>query len=130
MAVSEGLDEDPILERVREMVLSLPGAAEKYRFERPTFYTVKVFGFYGGSVKVEGKQVRHEQSLVILPDPGEYEALVADPRVHMPAHVGPFGWLGLDLWEEMDWTEVAELLDTSYRLTAPRRLIAELDSRS
>jgi hypothetical protein len=30
----------------------------------------------------------------------------------------------------MDWTEVTELLDASFRRTAPRRLIAELDARS
>ena len=29
----------------------------------------------------------------------------------------------------MDWTEGAELLDASYRLTAPARLVTELDGR-
>jgi hypothetical protein len=49
--------------------------------------------------------------------------------VYRPAYLGPYGWLGLDLRIDMDWTEVAELLDVSYRLTAPRRLISELDAR-
>ena len=48
----------------------------------------------------------------------------------MPAYLGPYGWIGLDLDETTDWTEVAELLDASYRLTAPKKLIAELDART
>jgi hypothetical protein len=36
----------------------------------------------------------------------------------------------MDLDGSTDWDEVAELLDASYRLTAPKRLIAELDERS
>ena len=35
----------------------------------------------------------------------------------------------IDLDESSDWTEVAELLDASFRLTAGKRLIAELDAR-
>ncbi len=120
-------EDDPVLARVREIALSFPGAAEKVPHGRPAFYTVKVFGYYGGSIKVDGTYVRHEESLLVLPDPGEYEALAQDERVYRPAYLGPFGWLGLDLTLDMDWTEVRELLDASYRNTAPRRLVAELD---
>ena len=122
-------EDDPVLGRVRQFALAFPSAAEKVPHGRPAFYTVKVFGYYGGSIKVDGTYVRHDQSLLFAPDPAEYEALAQDPRVYRPAYVGPFGWLGLDLTIDMDWTEVAELLDTSYRKTAPRRLIAELDTR-
>jgi predicted DNA-binding protein (MmcQ/YjbR family) len=122
-------EDDPVLARVRSLALALPGAAEKVPHGRPAFYTVKVFGYYGGSIKVAGTYVTHDQSLLFVPDPGEYEALAQDSRVYRPAYVGPFGWLGLDLTIDMDWTEVAELLDTSYRITAPKRLIAEFDAR-
>lgn len=122
-------EEDPVLARLREIALSFPCAAEKVTHGWPAFYTVKVFAYYGGSIKVDGTYVRHDQSLVVLPDPSEYEALAQDERVYRPAYLGPYGWLGLDLTLDMDWTEVAELLDASYRITAPRRVIAELDAR-
>jgi hypothetical protein len=122
-------EDDPVLARVREIALGFPAAAEKVPHGRPAFYSVKVFGYYGGSIKVDGTYVRHEHSLLVLPEPGEYEGLAQDERVYRPAYLGPFGWLGLDLTIDMDWTEVAELLDASYRMTAPRRLVAELDAR-
>ena len=122
-------EDDPVLVRLREIALRLPGAAEKVTHGWPAFYTVKVFGYYGGSIKVDGAYVRHDQSLLVLPDPGEYEALAQDGRVYRPAYLGPYGWLGLDLRIDMDWTEVAELLDASYRITAPNMLVAELDVR-
>jgi predicted DNA-binding protein (MmcQ/YjbR family) len=120
---------DPVLARLRAVALSFPGAAEKVTHGWPAFYTVKAFGYFGGSIKVDGAYVRHDHSLLVLADPGEYEALAQDGRAYRPAYLGPYGWLGLDLRIDMDWTEVAELLDASYRITAPRRLVAELDAR-
>ena len=35
----------------------------------------------------------------------------------VPAYLGPSGWLGIDLDDSTDWTEMAELLDAAYRLT-------------
>jgi len=48
----------------------------------------------------------------------------------VPAYLGPSGWLGIDLDERTDLDEVAELLEESYRATAPARLVAELDGRA
>lgn len=121
--------DDSVLTRLREVALCFPAAAEKVTHGWPAFYTVKVFAYFGGSIKIDGAYVRHHQSVLVLPDPGEYEALRQDDRVYRPAYLGAFGWLGLDLAIDMDWTEVAELLDASYRITAPRRLVAELDAR-
>ena len=122
-------DDDRFLIRVRELAGELPETDEKVSHGRPAFFTKKVFCYYGGSVKVDGEWVQHPHSIMILPDQDEREALVEDPRVFVPAYLGPYGWLGFDLDDETDWTEVAELLDMSYRLTAPKKLIAELDRR-
>jgi hypothetical protein len=119
--------DDPILARVRLIALTFPGASEKESHGRPAFYTGKVFGYYGGSMRVEGAWVAHDHSIVFLPDPGERPALVSDARFWVPAYLGPSGWLGLDLVGDSDFDEVAELLDDSFRLTAPRRLVGELD---
>jgi hypothetical protein len=67
---------------------------------------------------------------MILPDADERRALQEDPRVYIPAYLGPSGWLGIDLDENTDWTEVAELFDMSFRATAPKRAVAELDART
>ena len=120
-------DDDPCLQRVRTLSAALPGSAEKISHGRPAFHTKKVFAYYGGSMKVDGEWVQHPHSLVVLPDPGDRQALLEDDRVYVPAYLGPSGWIAIDLDVDTDWTEIAELLDASYRLTAPKRLIAELD---
>ena len=121
-------DDDPTLARVRDIALAFPGSDEKVSHGRPAFFTTKVFAYYGGSIRVDGKWVQHPASIVVLPDPDDRLALVDDARVWVPAYLGPSGWLGFDLDTDTDWTEVAELLDASYRQTAGKRLVAELDA--
>ena len=119
-------DDDPGLASVRELAAQFPDADEKVSHGRPAFFTKKVFCYYGGSLKVDGDWVQHPQSIVV--QPGEDRpALVEDPRVYIPAYLGPSGWIGFDLGDDTDWGEVQELLDASFRLTAPKRSIAELD---
>jgi hypothetical protein len=65
--------------------------------------------------------------------PGDNEALVAaqPAKFYMPAYVGPKGWVGLRLdIAGVDWGEVAELVTGSYRLIAPKRLVAMLKARA
>jgi len=121
-------DADPFLARVRELASALPGTDEKISHGRPAMFTKKVFAYYGGSRKVDGDWRQHPHSIVVQPDAGDRLALLDDERVFVPAYLGPSGWIGLDLDDDTDWTEVAELLDASYRLTATKRLIADLDA--
>ncbi len=121
-------DVDPLLGGVRSACLALPGASEKVSHGRPCFFTKKVFAIYGGVTKGDHSSGRYDQSVLFLPDPGETESLLQDARFFVPAYWGPSGWLGLDLnAAEPDWTEVAELVQDSFRLTAPAPLVAELD---
>ncbi len=122
-------DADPFLARVREIAFSLPGAAEKESHGTPAFFTTKVFAYYGGSIKVDGEYERHSQSVLVLLDPGERAALVDEERCYVPAYLGAAGWIGVDLGEDTDWGEVAELIDASYRRTAGVRRVAALDAR-
>jgi predicted DNA-binding protein (MmcQ/YjbR family) len=123
-------DDDPYLAKVRELASALPGTAEKISHGRPAFFTTKVFVYYGGSLKVDGSWVEHPHAVIVQPDPADRRALIEEARVFVPAYLGPSGWLGVDVdGTDTDWAEVAELLDASYRLTAPKRLVAELDSR-
>ncbi len=125
-------DDDPVLARVRELALALPAAEMKVSHGRPAFFTAprgKVFCYYGGSLKVDGEWIGHEQCVMVLLEDDEREALLDDPRSFVPAYLGPSGWLGLDLpdADASGWDEVAELLDASYRRTAAKKLVAELD---
>jgi predicted DNA-binding protein (MmcQ/YjbR family) len=121
-------DRDPVLARLRHLALALPDAAEKVSHGRPTFYTTKVFAYFGGSVKSDGGWVQHEQAVLFVPDDDERVALVQDPRCFVPAYLGPYGWIGMDLDTLTDWSEVAELVETSYRRTAGPRRVAALDA--
>ena len=107
---------------------AFPEAQEKVSHGRPTFFTKKVFAYYGGSVKVDGEYVQHPHAVLVLPDSDERRALVEDARVFVPAYLGPYGWVGFDLDDATDWDEVSELIDESYRNTAPRKAIAQLDA--
>ena len=125
---------DPYLARVREICLRMPGSAEKVSHGRPTFYTTKVFLTYGGMVKGDHDPEPYGQSVLVLPDADDRPALLDDDRFFEPAYLGPSGWVGLDLRacgtpDAVDWGEVAELVDASYRRTAPVRLVRELDAR-
>lgn len=125
-------DDDPLLGRLREVALALPGADWKVSHGRPAFFTTRVFAYYGGSRRVDGEWVAHDHAVLVLPDEAERPALLEDPRVWVPAYLGTSGWLGLDLPADparVDWDEVAELLDASYRRTAPARRVRELDER-
>lgn len=123
-------DDDPFLARVRGLALEYPGSGEKVSHGRPAFYTTKVFAYYGGSLKIDGEWVQHEQAVVVQPDADDRQALLEQPRVFVPAYLGPSGWIGVDLDDGTDWAEIDELLDASYRLTASKRLIAELDAQT
>ncbi len=125
-------EDDPVLGRLREVCLALPGAEEKESHGRPGFFCSKLFAVYGGGVRRgPGDHERHEQSVLVKVDPGELAALDADGRFWFPAYVGGSGWRGLDLDPPgTDWAEVAELVDASYRLVAPRRRVAELEARA
>lgn len=71
----------------------------------------------------------------------ERQALLQDQRAYVPAYLGPSGWVGMDLepgerctddagdGDGIDWAEIAELVETSYRLTAGPRLVSALDSQ-
>jgi hypothetical protein len=60
--------------------------------------------------------------------PGIQAALVeTDPsRYFVPPYVGHRGWVGAWLDVDVDWAEIEGLVHESYRMTAPKRLVAQL----
>ncbi len=121
-------DDDPILAQVRGVALSFPGAQEKVSHGRPVWFTKNQFASYGGHVKGSHGDTSLARALLFKPDADHRDLLLGDERFVVPAYEGAFGWLAiaLDTWEP-GWDEVAELVEESFRMTAPPKLIRILD---
>jgi predicted DNA-binding protein (MmcQ/YjbR family) len=115
-------DDDPHLAELREACLAFPESTEVEAWGRPTFRAgKKMFAVFEAHDE-------HPFALVFKPDPAERPALLGDPRFYVPPYYGPSGWLALDLTvAPVDWGEVAELLDASYRQVALQRMLRALD---
>jgi hypothetical protein len=124
-------DEDPGLRELRALCLAFPGAEERVSHGRPTFRAGKIFAVFGGSEKLRpGDHRQVPSALIFKAEEAEMPALDEDGRFFVPAYYGPYGWRAIDLADAAtDWPEVAELVDASYRMVAPRRQVAELDAR-
>ena len=114
-------DDDPYLADLRRVALAFPEAVEVEAWGRPTFRAgKKIFATFA---EFDGRL-----SVVFHPDADERPALLDDPRFYSPPYWGPSGWLGLDFTAaEVDWQEVTELLESSYRHVALKRMLARLD---
>jgi predicted DNA-binding protein (MmcQ/YjbR family) len=116
---------DDHLERLRAICLRFPEAVEAGGVGSPTF-------------KVRGKifAMRHSLhevqrwSLWFKAPPGVQQLVAVDDaaRFFVPPYVGSKGWIGAYLDVEQDWDELADFVEESYRLTAPKRLVAVLDA--
>ncbi|MGH3429733.1 MAG: MmcQ/YjbR family DNA-binding protein [Mycobacteriales bacterium] len=117
-------DDDPYLADLRRLCLAFPESAEIEAWGRPTFRAgKKVFAVFS-----HGDE--HPYSMVFKPDPDDRVALEQDSRFYAPPYFGAAGWLALDFAvAAVDWAEVAELLDASYRQVALKRMLVALDGR-
>ncbi|GAA2174200.1 MmcQ/YjbR family DNA-binding protein [Agrococcus versicolor] len=117
----------PHVERVRRLALELPGADEKISHGAPAFFTTKVFAYVAAHERVDDELVLRERALSVLLEEDERRALLAE-GAFTPAYTGPSGWVAIDL-DAIDDARLAELLDASFRVTAPARRVRELDAR-
>ena len=124
-------DDDFGLAEIRKIALGYPEAFEKVSWGRPVFCAPKIFVMFGGSVKgdTKGEYIQYPHSILVKVDESDREALAQDDRFFYPAYMGPSGWLGLDLKAagKVDWDEVRELVDASFRMIAAKKLIRQLD---
>ena len=110
------------LDRLRALCLRFPEAVEAGGVGNPSFKVRdRIFAMQHG---MEGRP-----SFWMKAPPGAQEILVGSSpeRFFVPPYVGHHGWIGAWLDVDLDWDELADLVDESYRLTAPKRLVAELD---
>ena len=107
--------------RIRAICLALPEAVEQ-----------PFGGHTAPSFRVRGKlfvMISEDRAqMTCKAPPGEQQALVGSDarRFFVPAYVGHKGWIGVRLDVEQDWGELRELIEESYRMTAPKRLSASL----
>lgn len=71
-----------------------------------------------------------EAGIACRSDKEERPALLQRPWYTAPPFVARYGWIGIRFDLVDDWGEVAELLETAYRITAPKRLVRQLDELS
>lgn len=112
--------------RVTALCRELPEAAHEDRGDH-TVYRVrgKVFAYF-----LDDHQGDGIVSVCVKSAAGEnLDRVRREPeRFYLPAYIGPRGWFGLRLDRgRVDWSEVAEVLGHSYRLTAPKTLLRKLD---
>jgi hypothetical protein len=111
------------LDRLREICLALPEAEERETWELPTFRVRdKIYAMY-----VDDEDDR--PGIWCKAPAGNQTHLVeADPdRFFVPPYVGHKGWIGMHLDRRVAWHEVATVVERSYRMTAPKRLLKGLD---
>jgi hypothetical protein len=126
------IGDDPGLAELRMICLALPGTEETTSHAGPKWRAGRVFAAFGGFRWLSsGEQLRVPSALVFTPDPVDLPAIDEDDRFFVPAYYGPRGGRAIDLdGPEVDWVEIAELVDASYRQVAPAALIARLDART
>ena len=115
--------DDPFLKRVRGICLGYPEVVEVPSWGRATFRAGKrIFVVMSASME-------RPYSIVFRPDAEERNAYLQDDRFFIPPYWGPSGWLAIDVDKpDTDWTELAELIDTSYRQVALARQLKVLDA--
>ncbi|HJV09218.1 MAG TPA: MmcQ/YjbR family DNA-binding protein [Acidimicrobiales bacterium] len=116
------------LARVRRLCLALPEATERLSHGAPTWFVrgKKTFVMYLDDHHSDGRL-----ALWCAAPPEVQPALVREEpeRFFVPPYVGGRGWLGVRLDIDVDWEEVAGIVEDAYRVVAPKRLVAALDER-
>jgi predicted DNA-binding protein (MmcQ/YjbR family) len=116
-----------MLAKLSEVCLALPGAEVALSGSHATYRVrKKVFAYFLDDHHGDGIV-----SICVKSELGEnVDRARRDPeRYYLPAYIGPRGWFGLRIDRgRIDWREVANVVARSYRLTAPKSLLAKLDA--
>ena len=123
MVTYDDFADHPALHRLRRVCLDLPEAHEVMTWGDPTFRVrKKIFAmpkFGDGRISVWCKAPEGLQTVLVETDPS---------RFFVPPYVGHNGWIGVRLEPAVDWDELADLINDAYRMTAPKKLVAQLDA--
>ncbi len=116
--------DDSMLSRLRGICLAFPEAEERsfgghtapaFRVREKLFVMSSEFPPF---------------TLVCKAPPGAQAVLVGSnpEQFFVPAYVGSKGWIGVNLDAVEDWDEIAGLIAESYRMIAPKKLVAMMNA--
>ena len=104
------------LRKLRKLCLSLPETTETLNFGHEWFRVMgKPFCVNAASGELPGiafKVARNEQGMFL-----------EDPRFYRTPYMHHHGWVSIRIDRGIDWEEIEELIQASYRLAAPRSLL-------
>jgi hypothetical protein len=115
-------ERDRVLDKVREICLSLPETSERLSHGAPTFF---VRGKRAFLMVLTNHHGDGRFAIWCAAAPGTQQMLVdADPaRFFRPPYVGHRGWLGVRLDRGLDWDELAGIAEDAYAEVAPQKLV-------
>ena len=122
-SIDHGLSVEEVLAKLRDICLALPRTKETLTWGKPHFRVgEKIFCGCGedqGRPRL-GLKMDSYESHVMMKLPGIEKA---------PYSRKNDGWVSIDPNTVDDWDEIERFIIGSYRLIAPKRIVAELDSR-
>jgi predicted DNA-binding protein (MmcQ/YjbR family) len=126
--VAARLAEDPRLKRLTALCLALPEVERAVHGDHADFRVrKKVFAYFLNNHHGDGIV-----SVCCKSELGEnVDRASSDPeRFYLPAYIGARGWFGLRLdCGPVNWREVENVLELSYRLSAPKTLARVVEHR-
>ena len=105
-----------LLMRLRKICSQLPDVTETVSFGHPTFQL-------GGKTFAVFEQYKGELGLALKVEKELQQIFLKDPRFYMTPYIGKHGWVTLRMEASgINWPEVREMLQGSYRLVAANRV--------
>lgn len=119
--VGKGPTYQQVLKKLQKICLALPDTKETLTWGKPHFRVgEKIFcgcGEGDGRIRISMKADRADQ-----------QVLIKLPGIEKAAYVGNSGWISIDPAVFAEWDEIENLIVDSFRLIAPKRTVARLDS--
>jgi predicted DNA-binding protein (MmcQ/YjbR family) len=114
------------LARLRKVCLAFPQSTEVETWGSATFRCGKIFAMYAPP---QEKHTQGRPAVWLKAAPGNQELMVRDrpTRFYVPPYVGPSGWIGVFLDRNPPWKEIAQLVEESWRLVAPKKVVKAYD---
>ncbi len=120
-------ESSPAIRRLREICLAFPQAFEKEPWGECTFRVT------GGSMFAMTDNNHHNSGHIavwVKAPPMVQEILVKSDskRFFIPPYMGPKGWVGVRVDDQVNWDEVAAIVNDGYLMSAPKKLTGRLPS--
>lgn len=106
------------IERLRKICLALPEAVEKEAWGEPTFRVRgRMFAMFTNNH-------HHDERIAVwCKAPLGFQSMMvgeAPERFFVPPYVGVNGWVGIRLDVDVDWKEVAVVVEQAYRMASEK----------